>query len=146
MEGIVQRSSRLDLRQRMFAVLAAVVLLTPLMIVTATPASAACSGNVAMTTASTKWSAGSPSYYASWSATTHTAGSPCVDVNVKNVDWDEQGFVGRYKVSGNWISGDAGWVDIDEGYLGVVISDLTGTGISVRVGAAETSWDIRILT
>lgn len=132
-------------RHRALAAIAAFLMSVAILVSTAAPALAVCSGNVGFTTSSYKYWAGSPSYYASWSGQTHTAGAPCVDVNVKNTGWDEQAFVGRY-YSGGWKSGAVGWVDIEEGYLGVVISNLTATGVAVRVGAAENSWSVRILT
>ena len=131
-------------RRRALASLAAFALAASMLFLTAGPAQAACSGNVWDITNNFKNVVAG--YNASWSVVTHTAGAPCVDVNVKNLDFDEQGFVGRYKSGGNWIAGVAGWVDVDEGNLGVLISSLSGIGIPVAVGAAENSWELRILT
>lgn len=110
----------------------------------AQPAWATCSGNVARTTPSTK--AVLAGVYTYWATQTDTAGAPCEDVNILNNDWDLQAFLGAYKSGAAWYTGSAGWVDIDEAYLGVVISGLLGTGIPVTAASYEASWAIRILT
>jgi len=138
--------SRLRMGLRLFVGFAVVVAATAVFAVNAPSALAVCSGNVARTTASSQTTVDGFTGY--WSTPTDTAGAPCVDVNVINEGWDDNAFVGAYYSGGAWHHGTAGWVGINEGYLGVVITSLSGTGIPVKAANRYDggNWDIRILT
>ncbi|NOY56486.1 MAG: hypothetical protein GXP34_10935 [Actinobacteria bacterium] len=141
------RGIRVTSDRRLLAPLVALVVFAATLFAVAPPAAATCSGNVARTTPSNKLLVAN--YLAYWSTSTDSAGAPCVDVNVINEGWDDNAFRGAYKGSdGNWHLGTLGWVGINEGYLGVVITDLTPTGVPVKAANEYDggNWDIRILT
>jgi len=139
---------RVTIDRQFLAPLVALVVFAATLFAVAPPAAATCSGNVARTTASSTSTV--DTYTGYWSTETDTAGAPCVDVNVINEGWDDNAFVGAYysSIYQRWVHGAAGWVGINEGYLGVVITDLTPTGVPVKAANEYDggSWDIKILT
>ncbi|GEM_PF-5185068 len=117
-----------------------------MLMVPATPALAACSGSDWATTNPTasNWY-GKVAYWDP--GTMSTAGAPCVDVNVRQYTYTSTQVRGSYRSSsGVWKHGTAGWVTAPEGVLKVVISNLTGTGVEIRIGSAAPSTTINVLT
>ncbi len=118
-----------------------------MLMVPATPVLAACSGSDWATT---------DSFRSTWygkvayrdPGTMSTAGAPCVDVNVRQYTYTSTQVRGSYYSASQstWKHGTAGWVSAPEGMLKVVISNLTGTGVEIRIGSAAPSTTINVLT
>lgn len=126
----------LSLRKPLVAVFA--ILLMVAMVGFAQPAQAACAQNNTKDTGTTSQTWDHLTGY--WTSSTPTGGSPCVDINVKNV-YTSTYVAGTYDspTYGQWIDGAVGWVWDPAGTTKVVVSDITPSGINFKTGSQNSN-------
>ena len=126
----------LSLRKPLIAVFA--ILMMVAMIGFAQPAQAACAQDNTKSTGTTSQTWDLLTGY--WTTSTPTGGSPCSDINVKNL-LVSKNVAGTYysPTYGQWIDGAVGWVFGPVDTYKVVVSNITPAGINFKTASPNSN-------